>query len=448
MKNKNSQFSHRQAFTLIELLVVIAIIGILATISVIALNDARARARDVRRVADVKQIQTALEFIFNDKVRYPSNDELLANTIFSTSSSGTTTYMNTIPAAANPPDGLCSNSNNPFIYNASTGGDFYTISYCIGNKVGSLPPGKNCATPYGISTGGACNVSGGVIAGCMVSSWSPDPSTVCNGQSFTQTSNCGSTQIAAGTLTCSVGQTCANGSCSNNQWSCGSPIAYSGGPYNSDGISTTTGGYYRTVLIGTQCWLADNLNVGTMIAGANPQQDNSTLEKYCYNNDPANCAIYGGLYLWGEAMQYSVTPGAQGICPTGWHIPNSTDQNTLEQYLWDPSISPYTCNHNRSGLGCDNAGGKMKEAGTTHWNSPNVGATNSSGFTALGAGLRISTGSFIDQGTDTSFWSSSGNTTDGSDSYALARYLYSAYSTIGRFSDDQLTGASIRCIQN
>lgn len=141
-KNKN-------AFTLIELLVVIAIIGLLATISVIALNNARAKARDAKRVADVKQVQTALELFFNDKGRYPTTAEFSSGSLFSTSTNGTTTYMAVIPTAATPPDGNCSTSTNPFGYIGVNGGNSYTLSFCLGGQTGSLAAGAACATPGG-----------------------------------------------------------------------------------------------------------------------------------------------------------------------------------------------------------------------------------------------------------------------------------------------------------
>lgn len=91
---------------------------------------------------------------------------------------------------------------------------------------------------------------------------------------------------------------------------------------------------YHTVLIGSQCWMRENLNVGTMIDGPSiqttgKQTNNQIIEKYCYDNDATNCATYGGLYEWNEAMQYITTPGARGICPEGWHIPTSTEFQTL-----------------------------------------------------------------------------------------------------------------------
>jgi len=139
-------------------------------------------------------------------------------------------------------------------------------------------------------------------------------------------------------------------------------------------------------LIGTQCWFKENLNVGTMINGTHNQTNNSVIEKYCYNNLTSNCDIYGGLYQWGEMVQYlngtsntttwnpPPTGNVQGICPTGWHIPKDAEWTVLTTYLGGVSV----------------AGGAMKETGNAHWSSPNTGATNSSGFTALGSGLRWS----------------------------------------------------------
>jgi uncharacterized protein (TIGR02145 family) len=85
------------------------------------------------------------------------------------------------------------------------------------------------------------------------------------------------------------------------------------------------GRIYRTVQIGTQCWMKDNMNVGTMSSPAN----DGIINKYCYNNDTNYCSLYGGLYLWDEAVQYAPTEGAQGICPTGWHLPNLEQAQAL-----------------------------------------------------------------------------------------------------------------------
>jgi len=140
------------------------------------------------------------------------------------------------------------------------------------------------------------------------------------------------------------------------------------------GLSTVSyeGKVYNTVLIGSQCWLRENLNVGLRIDGNKYQNaTNGTIEKYCYDNNENMCDTYGGLYQWDEAMQGSTTPGAKGICPVGWHIPTKEEWIQLADYLGGVYI----------------AGGRMKEAGTVHWMSPNIGASNLSGFTALAGGI-------------------------------------------------------------
>ena len=139
------------AFTLIELLVVIAIIGIISTISVIFVQAARANARDAERVANVRQIQTALELYFNDTNHYPSSSEFIAGqSLYSTSSEGvTTTYMEIIPEASLPADGTCGSSNQ-FKYIPVSDGASYYLLFCLGNNTDSLYPGIKCLTPDGI----------------------------------------------------------------------------------------------------------------------------------------------------------------------------------------------------------------------------------------------------------------------------------------------------------
>ncbi|MCX6270581.1 MAG: hypothetical protein NTU44_05055 [Bacteroidetes bacterium] len=166
-----------------------------------------------------------------------------------------------------------------------------------------------------------------------------------------------------------------------------------------------SGQTYNTVQIGMQCWMKENLNIGTMIYGSQNAANNTVIEKYCYDNEPANCTIYGGFYQWDEVMQYTTAPGSQGICPSGWHIPSDVEWCTLATSL-DATVD---CNVN--GATGNNAGGKMKETGITHWNSPNTGATNESGFTAFGTGFRIFYGAFGELNQGANFWTSSDNST-------------------------------------
>ena len=143
-------------------------------------------------------------------------------------------------------------------------------------------------------------------------------------------------------------------------------------------IVTFQGKTYNTVKIGDQCWFRENLDVGTQVSNTVTQSQNGTVEKYCYNNIASNCDRYGALYQWGELMNYSTTPGAQGLCPDGWHVPTDTEWATLVTYLG----------------GSSTAGGKMKEATFAHWLSPNVGATNISGMTILPSGYSAAPGGF------------------------------------------------------
>jgi uncharacterized protein (TIGR02145 family) len=87
--------------------------------------------------------------------------------------------------------------------------------------------------------------------------------------------------------------------------------------------------HYATVKLGTQCWMAANLNYGTYIPNTQMQRDNCTAEKFCYTNNAANCTPYGGLYQWDELMQYDNTAAAQGFCPPAWHVPTENEWNTL-----------------------------------------------------------------------------------------------------------------------
>ncbi len=181
---------------------------------------------------------------------------------------------------------------------------------------------------------------------------------------------------------------------------------------------------YPTVLIGSQCWFAKNLNVGTMINSTYPggfqQTDNGIIEKYCYGNNAANCDTYGGLYEWNEAMQYSTTPGTRGICPPGWHIPTVAEFQTLS-----------------SSVGGD--GNTLKAVGQGTGGGE---GTNSSGFSALLAGSRyFDGGNFTALGLNAVFWSS----TNAFNNF----YLHSHLSNIDITSDGTPeNGLSVRCVMD
>jgi|WetSurMetagenome_2_1015567.scaffolds.fasta_scaffold119888_3 uncharacterized protein (TIGR02145 family) len=215
-------------------------------------------------------------------------------------------------------------------------------------------------------------------------------------------------------------------------FTCGNPIT-----------DVRDGKTYNTVLIGTQCWMMANLNFGKSILTSQNQTNNDTIEKYCYNDEAVNCDVYGALYQWDEMMNYAASSnsnpsGRQGICPAGWHIPSDAEWCQMNLYL-DPT---YTCSW--FGYSGADAGGKLKEAGTIHWASPNAGATNSSGFTGLPGGGRYPDGTSQDLAYFAYFWSSSSSFSQ--DIWYMI--LASTSPQEGRYSNSRTFGFSIRCVKD
>ncbi|HAN17456.1 MAG TPA: hypothetical protein DCQ24_02180 [Bacteroidales bacterium] len=187
------------------------------------------------------------------------------------------------------------------------------------------------------------------------------------------------------------------------------------------------GTVYQTVTIGDQVWMAENLKYLPSVVG--PATGSETIPYYYvygYNGTnvtdakaTANYSTYGVLYNW-EA--------ARAACPTGWHLPSDAEWTQLTTYLGGESV----------------AGGKLKETGTTHWNSPNIGATNETGFTALPGGYHSSDGTFYDIG-DSCFWWSA---TEGDTSQAWYRAMNLASSNIYRMKTGRDSGFSVRCVKD
>lgn len=195
-------------------------------------------------------------------------------------------------------------------------------------------------------------------------------------------------------------------------------------------VTDRDGNVYSVIKIGNQYWMNENLRVtsyrnGNTIAYRpdSTQWSNLTSGAYCnYNNDENNVAIYGRLYNW-----YAVNNINQ-IAPTGWHVPSDADWQTLVDYLG----------------GAYEAGGKLKEVGTSHWNSPNTAATNSSLFFALPGGLRNSIAEFDSLGYTAWFWSSTAFSTD----RAIYRLLNHDLSWILNDHAEKGNGFSIRCVKD
>jgi uncharacterized protein (TIGR02145 family) len=185
---------------------------------------------------------------------------------------------------------------------------------------------------------------------------------------------------------------------------------------------------YETVTIGTQVWMLKNLDVDHYRNGDPIQQVSDpdvwktlTTGACCYYEiDPANGAIYGKLYNW-----YAVND-PRGLAPRGWHVPSDAEWTTLSDYLGGESI----------------AGGKMKETGTTHWMSPNKGASNSSSFSALPGGNRGSNDVSI---RGSGFWWSS---TEYNGTKAWSRVLYYYDTSLLRYYNCKVCGFSVRCVKD
>ena len=193
------------------------------------------------------------------------------------------------------------------------------------------------------------------------------------------------------------------------------------------------GNVYKTVKIGNQVWMAENLKVTHYRNGKpiplvtnNAAWNALTTPAYCYyDNDTTNIAIYGCLYNWYAAAD------SNNICPKGWHIPSDSEWMELATNLGGTRV----------------AGGKMKEAGTKHWTEPNEGATNESGFTALPGGLRGNGGAFWNDDVERGrggWWSS---TIEGDATFGWAVHYNNTRITRGQAHSDA-NGGSIRCIKD
>jgi uncharacterized protein (TIGR02145 family) len=191
-------------------------------------------------------------------------------------------------------------------------------------------------------------------------------------------------------------------------------------------LNDNDGHTYKTIQLGTRTWMAENLkstkfNDNTLIPFVPDDVvwSELTTPGYCwYNNDSIS---YGALYNW-----YSVNTGK--LCPAGWHVPTDEEWTSLTNFLGGDSI----------------AGNKLRETGTLHWQSPNSGSTNESGFTGLAGGYRNTAGSFGNIRKIGYWWSASAfNTID-----AYYRFVSFNYDHVVRSNSSLTGGFSVRCVKN
>lgn len=163
---------------------------------------------------------------------------------------------------------------------------------------------------------------------------------------------------------------------------------------------------YNTIEIGSQTWFAENLNY-------------TTANSWWYNNSSVNGAVYGRLYTWEAALT---------ACPSGWKLPNEEEWLILKEFLG----------------GIEVAGGKMKETGLTHWEDPNTGATNESGFTGLPGGIwKEFNGEFDNIGISGNWWSMSEYTS----TRAWNANLVYNHAKMFWYANDKVNGMSVRCLK-
>ena len=172
---------------------------------------------------------------------------------------------------------------------------------------------------------------------------------------------------------------------------------------------------YPTVQLGTQCWMAANLDYGSVIPSTQFPRDNCSPEKYCFNDNPSNCSSYGGLYIWDEMMQYEDIPSIQGFCPPGWHVPVENEWNTL----FDMFIS--------NGF----AGAPLKYTGYT-------------GFNALLDGLRFKYRAWGMDNFATLIWSSSSHGPD----KAWAHGMNSFNPSVSYYPASRSNAFVVRCVKD
>ena len=206
-------------------------------------------------------------------------------------------------------------------------------------------------------------------------------------------------------------------------------------------IDGRDGQHYATIQIGDQCWMAQNLNIGTKINSSRLQINNNVIEKYCYNDDVSNCSTYGGLYQFLEAVQYS-TLSNNSICPTGWHLPSDYEWKILETQLGMSPTDAWNTGWRGTDEGSKIAGNEALWQDGALDQNPNFGVT---GFNALPSGYFDPGISYNGINSNTIFWT----TTQLSSSYFIyVRALNSNQSKIKRSYVYYYSALSIRCIKD
>ncbi len=207
------------------------------------------------------------------------------------------------------------------------------------------------------------------------------------------------------------------------------------------------GQIYHTVQIGDQCWMKENLNIGTLITSAQDQKNNNIIEKYCYLNKEENCAIYGGYYQWDELMQYTEEEGARGICPPGWHVPTFDEWSILEGTV-DSQYDVGDPEWDKEWYRGYDAGFQLKSTfGWEQWGDGEDGnGIDGYGFTALPAGKALSNG-WNGVGRWVGFWTST-ISDNAPITTTYVRNIQSWKKKINNMNQQSYIAISVRCIKD
>ena len=344
--------NNKKAFTLVELMVALFIISFLIFSVFLFTNSSRSQGRDLKVLANISQVQIALDYYNTSEGSYP---DFLSPGYQLTGLESGFIFMPKVPETI---------SSSDYSYNPID--NSYEISFYLERAVDIYQPGPKCAVPGKILEGPCCNP-----------------------------------------------------------------------------VFDNEGNLYPVVVIGDQCWMAQNLKTGEMLCSSygpdhycpETSSDNGIIEKYCYLNIEENCESLGGLYSWKEAMNYNPFQ-SEDICPAGWHIPSDEDWHVLEKYLSDENE---TCKSERWGeSSCLSAGKKLKEESlepSTPWFGD-----NSSAFSARASGFFD--GQYFSNQAVAFFWSPSYDFPD------ISRQIVYNEDGIYRDRDHLVHAAAIRCLKD
>jgi len=420
----------QKGFSLIEVLVVVGIIAVLAIAVVYALNPGQffAQGADANRVAGIGTLDKAVSLYYSDAMNTPS-------TLFMGTSS--VVYISIPDPTATTTAGTnCSGlglvSTASTTYHCAAPSNYLKVdgtgwvpinftAYPGGSPVSSLPVDPTNTTSsneyYVYVTDG--------MGGYELMAQPASAKDASDTADFVRGTNLALVTSFPG----------KSGGSGGSSFTCGSPL-----------VDARDSQSYATVQIGTQCWMQQNLNVGTEILGATNQGTNvssaSSIQKYCYSNNPSNCTSQGGLYQWTQAVggstgcdgtgasQPACTVPIQGVCPANWHIPSHYEWTELELATCTSETCATDFPYNET-----TTGARGTNEGTILQSSTGL-------FRAQLAGGNIG-GSFFNQSSYAYFWSSL--VTDGS---AWYRTLYAGYGAINRLTNDETPGFSVRCVHN